>query len=294
MLEMHKPMTGTNMRSVMKRTHQFLDSSTLGVFGVGHFGRAIARGLLDAGFPRSKLRICHRGSADTRRQLADLGLSDCLTDRHELVRDSKIVLYAVRPQDYRALADCRMRADGLLVSFLAGVPLTRLPVSLSEYRRVRVTTSSPHTLQQRNGIAAIYPAGNDIVLELLSALSLRVFALEHETDMDAFTAFATCLPTALAYWEAFGHQVEADELLEAAARHRLSDYPQVLAWARAVQPRGLAPAELDAYITQAATPGGVTETILREIEAGKPLSVALECGVKRSRKLGSEPESRNA
>jgi hypothetical protein len=38
----------------MKNLYQFLGTSTLGMFGVGHLGRAIACGLLDAGFPRQK------------------------------------------------------------------------------------------------------------------------------------------------------------------------------------------------------------------------------------------------
>ncbi len=275
---------------VMKHTCQFLDASTLGIFGAGHMGRAIARGLLDAGLPPSMLRVCHRGSADTRQQLAELGLSQCLADRSEVAHNSRIVLYVVRPQDYVALADCTMRADGLLVSFLAGIPLARLPVSLPTNQRVRVATSSPHTLQLKNGIAAMYPAGSVIVHEILSALSLRVFALEREEDMDAFTAFCTCLPTALAYSEALGREVEAQELLATAARYRLPDYGQVLTWARAVQPRGLSVTELDAYIAQAATPGGVTQTILREIETGKPLSIALESGVELARSLGAQQE----
>jgi len=278
----------------MSCASRFLDSSALGIFGAGHFGRAVAAGLLEAGFPRCRLRVCHRGSADTRRKLARMGLSECVRDRHALVRDSTIVIYTVRPQDRQAIADCVLRPDGLLISFLAGVPLARLPVSLPEHQRVRVTASSPYTLRAKKGIAAMYPAQNASAQGILSALGLRVFTLEHEEQMDAFTAFCTCLPTALSYCEALGCPTESEELLTAAARHGLPDYAQVLAWARSVQAHSGDAVGLREYIRQAATPGGVTEAILREIESGRPLSVALESGVERSKALGSDSESQGS
>lgn len=270
----------------MENTYRFLGSSILGVFGAGHLGRAIARGLLDAGFPRHKLAVCHRGSEDTYRQLIESGLSECVAAPVEVIRHSKIVLYLVRPQDYKSIGGYAMRTDSLLVSFLAGVPLKRLPVSLPEGQRVRVMTSAPDTLRQKNGIAAIYPPGNIIVQEILAALKLHVFTLHHEADFHAFTALGPCLPIALIYCQDLGRSVDEGQLLETAARFNLPDYPQVLSWARTVQPQDRSPEERDRYIAQAATPGGVTEAILEEIKRGKHLSVALERGVQRSRELG--------
>jgi len=279
-------MLGGVTTSTMENIYRFLAISTLGMFGAGHLGRAIACGLLDAGFPQHKLVVCHRGSEDTYRQLVESGLSECITDCNEVIRHSKIVLYVVRPQDYRSLADYTIRADSLLISFLAGISLKRIPVSLPESQRARVMTSAPDTLRQKNGIAAIYPEDNIVAREILTALQLRVFPLQHEADIHAFTALGPCLPIVLTYWEGLGHQVEDSELLEIASRFDLLDYPQVLAWARTVQSRHLSSEERDRYITQATTPGGVTEAILREIDMGQRLSVALKRGVQRSQELG--------
>lgn len=275
------------MHPAMKHINQFLGNSALGIVGAGHLGQAIAHGLLESGFPRSQLTICHRGSPGTHSQLVASGLPDCLAERREVVRRSKIMLYTVRPQDYQVLMDCTLRSDSLLVSFLAGISLARLPISLPEEQRVRVMISTPDTLRQKNGIAAMYPADNLIVHELLVALKLRVFTLQSEKDLHAFTALGSCLPIVLTYWESLGHQVDLAALLAMAAKYQLPDYSQVVAWARAVQPGGLSSEELTVYIGKAATPGGVTEAILREIMAGECLTVALEHGVERSRQLGS-------
>ena len=271
----------------MENTYQFLEFSTLGIFGAGHLGRAIACGLLDAGFPRHMLTVCHRGSADTYRKLVESGLAETIADCNELIRRSKIVLYVVRPQDYRSLADYTMRADSLLVSFLAGVSLRRIPVLIDESQLVRVMTSAPDTLRQKNGIAAIYPADNVVAREIMAALKLRVFALKHEEDIHAFTALGPCLPIALTYWESMGYGVDEAELLDTAARFDLPEYSQVLQWARTVQPRNLSTEERSHYIAQAATPGGVTEAILGEMQAGQRLAVALVCGIHRSRELAA-------
>jgi pyrroline-5-carboxylate reductase len=271
----------------MKNLYQFLGTSTLGMFGVGHLGRAIACGLLDAGFPRQKLIVCHRGSADTQWQLAESGLSECVAACSEVVRHSKVILYVAQPQNYKSLADYTMRADSLLVSFLAGIPLGRIPVTLAENQRVRIMTSSPDTLRRKNGIAAIYPADNIVAHEILAALKLRIFPLQHEADIHAYTALGPCLPIALTYWEGLGYEVDEAELFDVAARFGLHKYPQVLEWARTVQPIGLSTEERDRYIAQATTPGGVTEAILREMKAGQRLSTSLLRGIHRSQELAA-------
>lgn len=270
----------------MKNTYQFLRNSTLGIFGAGHLGRALASGLLDTGFPRQMLAICHRESTDTDRQIAALGLSECVTDCSQM-SDSKILFYAVRPQDCRAIAEYPVRADGLMISFLAGIALRSIPVSLAQDQRVRVITSAPETLRRKNGIAALFPPNNIIAREILSVLGLQIFPVRDEETIHAFTALATCLPTALTYWEALGREVDKTELLDTAVSFDLSGYPQILAWARTVQPRNLSVDERDRYVAQAATPGGVTEAILSEVKAAKRLSVALIRGIHRSRQLSA-------
>lgn len=271
----------------MESICQFIGSSTLGMFGAGHLGRAIARGLLEAGFPRHRLIVCHRGSAETQRRLVEAGLSECAADCSEVVSRSRILLYVVRPQDYRSLADYVISEDCLLVSFLAGVSLERIPAPLDQSQRVRIMTSAPDTLRRKDGIAALHPGGNVIAREILATLGLRIFPLQQEADIHAFTAMGPCLPIALTYWEGLGYKADEHELLDTAAGFGIPQYSQILDWARRVQPGELSAEERERYITQATTPGGVTEAILEGIRTDRRLSAALVRGIHRSRELAA-------
>lgn len=268
-------------------TRKFLGNSILGLFGTGHLGRAIAKGLLDAGFPRQNLAICHRGSRDTEGELAAAGLSDLAIGREEVAERSRILFYLVRPQDRSAIGDFKLREDCLFVSFLAGVPLRNLPLDIAYEQRVRVMTSAPDTLRQRKGIAALYPTDTPLIREVLEALGLRIVALRQESDIHAFTALGPCLPIVLTYWDSLGYRIEDSELLETAERFGLPDYYPILQWAHVVRPKGLADEARDRYLAQAATPGGVTDAILTAIGKGMSLANALGRGIERSRELAA-------
>src|SRR5271170_6488443 len=260
----------------------------IGLLGAGRLGRAIAQGLLAAGLPRTNLALCHRGSTETRRNLEELGLAGLVVDRVELIRHSQVILYSVRPQDWRAIAGCAVRDDCAFVSFLAGVPLVCLPITLPDRQKVRVMTSAPDTLRARNGIAARYPIGVPVIDEILSAFQFRLIPLRHESDFHAFTAFGACLPIAMTHWEGLGHDLNESELWCAMLKLGIDDCEEVVAWAQTVRPRGLSVSVRSRYLNDAATPGGVTEAILKAMNMGCSLVASLEFGMQRSRELAPE------
>jgi pyrroline-5-carboxylate reductase len=263
----------------------FIGTSSLGIFGAGYLGRTVARGLIAAGLPREKLTLCHRGSAETAREIASAGLADHVAPAEEVAGGSKILLCTVRPQDCAALADYTLLPDAILVSFMAGVFLERIPVQPASVRRVRIMTSAPDTIERKNGIAAVYPADDEIAREIVAALGLRAIPLHSETDIHAFTALGPCLPIALAFWESLGKVRDDESLMETAARFGLPSYRQILEWADAVRPRNLSTSQRDLYLAQAATPGGVTEAIVKAVSDGLPLPAALVRGIERSIEL---------
>lgn len=257
----------------------------IGIFGAGHLGRAVASRLVLGGIGADDLTVCHGGSSTTLRELEKAGLAHLIKVPAEVVNRSKILLYLVRPQDYMAIAEYRLPRDVLFVSFLAGVPLERIPVQVPESQRVRVMTSAPDTLIHGKAIAAVYPATDREVRAMLGLIGARIFPLRQQSGIHAFTALGPCLPIALTLWEDLGLGVEERQILDVAERSGLPDYVAILKWAREVQPRGLTGKELDLFINQATTPGGVTEAILLAMRQGKSLSDSLCCGIQRSIEL---------
>jgi pyrroline-5-carboxylate reductase len=266
-----------------------LDGASLGLFGVGHLGRAIGSGLVQNGFPSSRLLVCHGGASDTAARLAEEGLSERVVPAADLARRSRIILYLVRPQNLNAIENCELMDDALIVSFLAGTPMERIPVRMLKGRRVRVMTSAPDTVMKRKAIAAVFPPDDRVVGELLAALHVEQIRLNRESDMHAFTALGVCLPIAFACWRALGRSVDEKELMDNARSHRLAGFEKILQWAHEAEPRFQTRTEEEAYMKRAATPGGVTEAIIERISAGGSLTEALESGIRRSEALGAEP-----
>jgi len=269
-------------------TRQYLDGQAIGIFGAGHLGRAVAYGLLRLGLPRNQIILCHRGTQATRNELAADGLDDMVVEAAELVSRSTIVLYLVRPQQHDAIEKYRVRADSLFVSFLAGIPLQRIPVDVSDDNRIRVMTSAPDTLRRRCGLAALYAthaAASGPILEILESLGLRIVLLSRETDIHAFTALGPCLPIALTYWSSLGNTIDEIEILEVARRHTLPNCDAILQWALSTHSLSVLNDERSQHLAQAVTPGGVTDAIISAINNGMRISQALDRGIERSREL---------
>jgi pyrroline-5-carboxylate reductase len=265
-------------------TRRFLDGALLGLFGAGHLGRTFASSLLDSGLPRGAIAICHRGSLETTEALTSAGLNDLVKDSADVVSNSRILFYLVRPQNYQAIAGCIPPRDCLFISFLAGVPLYKIPIE-NYVQRIRAMLSAPDTLRQRVGIAALYPSNSPVVRDILESLGLKIVALNQESDIHAFTALGPCLPIALAYWESLGHKTDRNEILELGSSVGLLDFQPILEWAQEIQPRNQDKEQLSLYLAQAATPGGVTEAIISEIQRNMSLIDGLQMGIKRSREL---------
>jgi pyrroline-5-carboxylate reductase len=263
----------------------YLKDAKLGIFGAGHLGQALALSLLYAGLPNHRLALCHNGSPVTRRKLVQLGLGKYVFDPATVASSARVLFYTVRPALYKSIAGHTLKRDAVFVSFLAGVPLGRIPLVLADRQKVRVMTSGPETIQRQRGVAAYFPGDSAAVAEILSALNLKLFAMTREDELDAFTAFGPCLHIALTEWERMGHSVNEAELFAAAKKFHLARFDELLEWARSAQPRYLSSGDLVRYMAQAATPGGVTEAILDAIHSGSNLSGALAAGVERCRNL---------
>ena len=99
--------------------------------------------------------------------------------------------------------------------------------------------------------------------------------------MHVFTV-GICLPAALL---ASG---DVEDAIEEACRCLSQDYPdfpEICSWARDVLPEFEKEEDKKAYICKMATRGGITEAMVKRLERGEDLLLALKQGIKRSREI---------
>ena len=268
-----------SIESSAARRLDFLGGERIGIIGCGHLGSAIALQLVSGGFPLDRLRVSRGKSDGSFQKIIDVGLGPCLAGNEEICRDSSIIFICIRPQSLPELEPLAFPKDSLVVSCLAGVSFPAIR-GLLGVDAVRMMPSGPDSIKEGKGIAAIYPY-NQVLSRILQALGLRVFELSVEEQMHVFTV-GICLPAALL---ASG---DVEDAIEEACRclsQEYSDFPEIFAWARSVLPHLEREEDKRAYIEKMATRGGITEAVVKSLERGEDLLLALKQGIKRSREI---------
>ncbi len=275
----------------------------LGFIGAGNMAEALARGLVENKVFKASELIASDVDAARRRKFKGALKIEVTTDNLKVLKSSRAVLFAVKPQTIDAVLTELARAgsddDGaarkgglaskLFVSIAAGVTLGRLEGALGGRARViRVMPNAPAMVGQ--GMAALV-RGRD-ASRADEAFALKIFrsvgdavALKDEALLDAVTALSGSGP---AYVYLF-----AKSLADAAVAQGL---PAELALRMALKTiRGaeenmrrspMAAAEL---IRIVASPGGTTEAALKQLGAdgfSDIVARAINAAAERSRELG--------
>ena len=284
----------------------------LGFVGGGNMAEALMRGLLERRVFTPADLIASDVDPARRQKLKRRLKVDTTNDNVEVVRESRAILLAVKPQNIdevlhelagamqpqsettngkgRKPADRPPRLkDRLFISIAAGITLARLNSVLGERARViRVMPNAPAMVGQ--GMAALVRGGGASKTD--GALALRIFravgdavAVADESLLDAVTALSGSGP---AYVYLF---VKA--MADAGVAEGL---PAELALRMALKTiRGAeenmrqSPLDASELIRIVASPGGTTEAALRKFaEAGFSdiVAGALHAAAARSRELG--------
>ncbi|HPM22308.1 MAG TPA: pyrroline-5-carboxylate reductase [Phycisphaerae bacterium] len=266
----------------------------IGVIGAGNAAEGIVHGILRNSILLED-RIIASDPNPQRRQLFEQRFHITTTDdnRH-LVRESYIILLAVKPQQYRdAVHDFAnlVREDHLVVSIMAGVSTRSLEECFPQIK-ARVVRTMPNLASHVGaGMAGVCAGRYASEADLLRAQ--RIFDAGgksvHITDealMDAVTAVSGTGP---AYYYFF-----TEALMEAAKRIGLSPhYASLLAKqtalgaARMMLESGEAPGTLREKVT---SPGGTTAAALasmRDSQVFEHIIAGVEAAFHRSRELGA-------
>ncbi len=270
-----------------------MKSRKLGFLGAGNMAGALIKGLLHGKVMPGEQIMASDAKRDRLEHLrAEHGIR-VTTDNHELVREADVIVLAVKPQVIdKVLTEIGrdVRADQLVVSVAAGVPIEALEARLPAGSRVvRAMPNTPATVQAgATGIAGGAHAREDdlrITRELFEAVG-RVVVLD-EAQLDAVTGLSGSGPAyVMLIIEALADGgvkvgLHRDTALLLAAQ-------TVFGSAKLLLETGEHPGRLKDMVT---SPGGTAIAGLHTLESGglrTTLIDAVEVATKRAAELGAD------
>ncbi len=259
---------------------------SIAIIGIGKMGGAYAKSL-HAAMPEYQLSLCESDA----QQLSKFHSAKQSDNPVEAVRDAQVVLIAVKPQSFSALAKQLAGSlhGKLVISIMAGVSLRTLTKSLDTNDVIRCMPNLG--VQVHHGMTA-WMAGPEVTEEQKEC-ARQIFAatgsqteVTVETMIDAFTALAGSGP---AYFFLLAEQLEQN-----AKRKGFSDEAarsigrEVLAASGLLMEKSeLSPEELKNAV---ASKGGTTEAALQSLEQEHFASIfasAMDAAEQRSLSLES-------
>lgn len=266
----------------------------IGVVGAGNAAEGIVHGILRNSVLLEDRVIASDPNPERRRLFEQRFHVTTTDDNRHLVRESYILLLAVKPQQYRdAVREFAnlVREDHLIVSIMAGVSTQALEACFPHIK-ARVVRTMPNLASHVGaGMAGVCPGRYASEADVLRAQRIfdaggKSVHIEDEALMDAVTAVSGTGP---AYYYFF-----TEALVEAARRVGLSPhYADLLAKqtalgaARMMLESGEKPDVLRAKVT---SPGGTTAAAMAAMQESRvfeSIVAGVVAAFNRSRELGA-------
>lgn len=265
----------------MLNSLEMLNDKTIGIIGFGHLGSSLALPLVDSGFAKERLMISYKGSKKTLARAKVLGLDTCLTDTKTLLSSSDIIFFACRPQDLPSLPCGAMKEDTLVISCMAGLPLSILSRHFGG-KVVRMMCSGPDTIESGWGIAVTYPR-NNCAEDAIRLMGIELYQVDFEEELDSFTV-GICIPPILLNFSRSGNEItEALQKME----KRFPVYGRLDGWIDKVMGTH-GTMEQSACLDNIMTRGGISESMLITLKNGGSFMESLERGLERGREITAE------
>jgi pyrroline-5-carboxylate reductase len=231
-----------------------------GVLGVGAIGAAIVTGLCENVDDAPQVLLSPR-NAEIAAGLAQRFASvEVAADNRAVVDGAGVVILCVRPQVAdTVLPELRFHADRVVISAMAGVPITalqRLVAPATDLARVIPLPS----VARREGITPVHPPN-----AAATALFDRLGETVELSDVKAFEALAASSATIaahFAYLNAIASWLELQEIpAPAATRYVASMFAGLAEPTRSGK-------DFEELAREHATPGGINEQFRNELEQG--------------------------
>ncbi|MBP0015648.1 MAG: pyrroline-5-carboxylate reductase [Roseofilum sp. SBFL] len=260
----------------------------LGIIGGGVMAEAILSRILAEKIYLGSQVLVSEPRSDRRQELVERYGVQVTDNNLEVTAVTEMVLLAIKPQVFDKIAtELSGVKMPLLVSILAGVPISRLEAAFLDMGVIRVMPNAPATVGA--GMSAIASGSHTTPAQLEQAKTLLSAVGEvvevPETLMDAVTGLSGSGPAFVALTiEALSDGGVAAGLPRAIATKLAVQ--TVLGTAQMLQETGLHPGELKDRVT---SPGGTTIAGVRQLELGGLRSALMEAvlaSYERSQDLG--------
>jgi pyrroline-5-carboxylate reductase len=229
-----------------------------GVLGVGAIGAAIVTGLCENVDDAPRVVLSPR-NAEIAAGLAQRFPSvDVAVDNQAVVDGAPVVIVCVRPQVAQTvLAELRFPADQVVVSAMAGVPVTTLERLVAPATDITRVIPLP-SVARRDGITPVHPP-NATATALFDRLGETVEIADGKA-FEAFSASTATIAAHFAYLNAVAAWLEAQEIPPPAATRYVASMFAGLAEATRSGER------FEQLAREHATAGGINEQFLNELE----------------------------
>ncbi|EDX87532.1 pyrroline-5-carboxylate reductase [Synechococcus sp. PCC 7335] len=266
-------------------------SVRLGIIGGGVMGEALLSRLLGQGLYTAEEVVLSEPSPERRQVLFEQHSIKTTDNNREVLEASNVVLLAIKPQVFDIVSKdfqgVRCEIPPLVLSILAGVPLSKLESAMPGWPVVRAMPNTPATVGR--GMTAIalgtrtLTEHGDLAQKIFAAMGQVVKV--PEAMLDAVTGLSGSGPGYVAIViEALADGGVAAGLPRAIANQLALQ--TVLGTAELIQKTGMHPAELKDRVT---SPGGTTIAgiaCLEELGLRSALIEAVRTASSRSRELG--------
>jgi pyrroline-5-carboxylate reductase len=238
------------------------DRPTYGVLGVGSIAAAVVSGLCDGVAEPPTVLLSPRNAVKAADLAARFDSVTVAADNQAVVDGADVVVVAVLPQQVEPVLTALCLADRhAVISVVAGVSLDDLAGWVAPAHRVARSVPLP-AVARREGVTPVFPPLPEAVA-LFDALGDAI-AVDDVATYEALTVSSATVAAHFAYLGTIADWLVGHGIAEAQARSYVA-----ATYVGATEALRVDPVDLDALVTEVATPGGLNEHFARHLrEAG--------------------------
>lgn len=273
------------------KNDNFYSPNQIAIIGLGHMGKAIAKGLIGLGKESNISLILSSKSRPYENIFFDKPNVSIAHNNREAVENADIVILAVKPLMLKSILTeiADLLNDKIVISVVAGVSIKLISQMLgnNEQKIIRIMTNLP--VECKSGLIGIFtnklvttPEKSEIV-NIFGALG-KVIELENEDQLDIITVLVGCGPALVSYL--------MQNFIETSSKLGLSDEQSRALMIKTfagtcnlLERTHIAPNNL---IAATATKGGVTEQIIKDFnsfELDQIIKISLQRGLHKLKSL---------